>query len=145
MRTTVTFVIILLTLGFSSCNSANGDSEESIGTAKNIYNIEIEDNKKWVVVEDMMVHIQNMSDDIKSTANAETLDFEGLEESLEGNIGLLTSNCTMTGKAHDELHKWLVPFIGLVDELNKAENYDDKQIVFQSLEESMLEFDAYFE
>ncbi|MDG1333424.1 MAG: hypothetical protein P8P74_13895 [Crocinitomicaceae bacterium] len=145
MKSILTLMFIILAATFSSCSSENDTSENQIGTEENTYDIEIENNKKWVVIEDMMVHIQNMDDDIESTGNVEKLDFEGLWEKLDANINLLTSNCTMTGKAHDELHKWLIPFIGLVEDLNNAETYDDKMGVYSSLEASMLEFNAYFE
>lgn len=145
MKSILTLIIIALAATFSSCSSETDSSKNQVGTEENIYGIEIENNKKWVVVEDMMLHIQNMDDDIESTRIAEKLDFEGLWEKLDANIELLTSNCTMTGKAHDELHKWLIPFIGLVEDLNNAETYDDKMVVYESLRASMVEFNAYFE
>lgn len=140
-------IILFIAFGFvlSSCSEEGTNAENQIGTEANIYDIEIENNQKWVVIEDMMVYIHNMDNDIQSTGNAETLDLDGLGEKLDANIELLTSNCTMSGKAHDELHKWLVPFIGLVTEMNEASTYDDKQAAFESIEESMVEFNAYFE
>lgn len=145
MKNIVTILFTGLALVLSSCSDTGNESENKVGTESNIYDIEIENNEKWVVVEEMMAHIQNMGNDIKSTAVAETHNFVDLEQKLSANIDLLTANCTMTGKAHDELHKWLLPFIDLVEELKDASTYDDKMTVYASLEESMVEFNAYFE
>ena len=145
MKNILSITVIAFILGLFRCTSTSTDSESQVGTTENIYDIEIENNQKWVVVEDMMAHIQGMDADIESTGNAETIDFDGLGERLNENIELLTSNCTMTGKAHDELHKWLIPFIDLVGDLNEASTYDEKQSIFKSLEKSMEEFNAYFE
>ena len=45
--------------------------------------------------------------------------FEKLSENLNKNVDLLTANCTMKGQAHDELHKWLVPYIALVKDFSE--------------------------
>jgi hypothetical protein len=74
--------------------------------------IEFNNGAKWKVVPDMMKHIRNMESDINrfaETKHSDLKDYTQLGASLQKNIDLLTSNCTMEGKAHDELHKWLVP------------------------------------
>ena len=50
----------------------------------------------------------------------------------------------MTGRAHDELHKWLLPFIDLVKELNAAGSKEKQQQSFEAIQESMNEFNTYF-
>ena len=72
-------------------------------------------------------------------------DFNKLGASLQKNIDLLTSNCTMEGKAHDELHKWLLPYIDMVDKLNKSKNNDEALHTFQEIGASYKTFNIYFE
>lgn len=110
--------------------------------------IELNNGLKWKVEVEMMKHIKNMESDIKlfSKANNKNLkDYTILGAGLQKNIDLLTSNCTMTGQAHDELHKWLLPYIDMVDKLNKSKNNSDTQATFKEIENSFGVFNKYFE
>lgn len=110
--------------------------------------IELNNGTKWKVVSEMMVHIRNMESDINrfsETTHAELKDFTQLGASLQKNIDLLTSNCTMEGKAHDELHKWLLPYIDMVDKLNKSKNNDEALRIFEEIKASYKTFNLYFE
>jgi hypothetical protein len=64
-----------------------------------------------------------------------------LANKLKSNIDLLTSNCTMKGEAHDELHKWLVPYIELVDKFSKEKSKNQ----FIEIQESFKIFNQYFQ
>lgn len=110
--------------------------------------IELNNGAKWKVVSAMMVHIRNMESDINrfsETKHIELMDFTLLGASLQRNIDLLTSNCTMEGKAHDELHKWLLPYIDLVDKLNNSNNSDEALHNFEEIKASYISFNKYFE
>ncbi len=107
--------------------------------------IELDSGEKWVVVDEMMGHIQNMVTDLEQFENQQENDFSVLAAKLEGNIDLLTSSCTMTGKAHDELHKWLLPYIELVDELSSAENDTEANKTYKEIQASIETFNTYFE
>jgi len=96
----------------------------------------------------MMAHIRNMESDINrfsETKHAGLKDFTQLGASLQKNIDLLTSNCTMEGKAHDELHKWLLPYIDMVDKLNKSKNNDEALNTLEEIKVSYKSFNIYFE
>jgi hypothetical protein len=96
----------------------------------------------------MMAHIRNMESDINGfseTKHTELKDFTQLGSSLQKNIDLLTSNCTMEGKAHDELHKWLLPYIDMVDKLNKSKNNDEALHTFEEIKASYKTLNLYFE
>lgn len=128
---------------FSGCTNQT-ESNESSESVKNTYNIELVNNEKWEVNKEMMVHIKNMEFDIEATSSQSSPNYEELRSKLDENIGLLTSNCSMTGKAHDELHKWLLPFIDLVKDLNAADSKEKQQQSFEAIQESMNEFNMYF-
>lgn len=142
MKTIFKIAAISLTLMTISCT--NQSESENSESNKNTYNIELVNNEKWEVNEEMMVHIKNMESDIEAVSNQSSPNYEELGSKLDENIGLLTSNCTMTGKAHDELHKWLIPFIDLVKELNAADSKEDQKQSFEAIQESMNEFNTYF-
>lgn len=110
--------------------------------------IELNNGAKWKVVSEMMAHIRNMESDINRFSeikHTELKDFTKLGASLQKNIDLLTSNCTMEGKAHDELHKWLLPYIDMVDKLNKSKNCDEALHTFEEIKASYKTFNLYFE
>lgn len=143
MKNIFSTVALSLTLLTISCTNQS-DSKENSESNKNTYNIELVNNEKWKVNKEMMVHIKNMESDIDAVSNQSSPNYEELGSKLDENIGLLTSNCTMTGKAHDELHKWLIPFIDLVKELNAADSKEKQQQSFEAIQESMNEFNTYF-
>jgi len=110
--------------------------------------IELTNGAKWKVVPEMMKHIRNMESDINKFSeikHTELKDFTQLGVSLQRNIDLLTSNCTMVGKAHDELHKWLLPYIDMVDKLNKSKNSTEALRTFEEIKASYKTFNLYFE
>ena len=143
MKTIIYIATISLTSILISCSNEE-QSKNDLESAKNPYNSELVNDEKWEVNKEMMIHIKNMETDIQITSSQPNPNYMELGSKLDANIGLLTSNCTMTGKAHDELHKWLVPFIDLVKELNAADSKKEEQKSFDAIQESMREFNTYF-
>lgn len=141
MKAIVTSLILLLLI--TSCTNQT-ESNENSESVKNTYDIELVNNEKWEVNKEMMVHIKNMESDIEALSSQSNPNYVELGSKLNTHIGLLTSNCTMTGKAHDELHKWLLPFIDLVKGLNEADSKEKQQQAFEAIQESMNEFNTYF-
>lgn len=147
MKQTICVLLTVVLFLFQACSDGNSnEAKEPIarGNEQNTYGIELVNNEKWKVNEEMMIHIKNMESDVKSvsTENADSLDWLG--QKLDEHIGLLTSNCTMTGKAHDELHKWLLPFIDLVEELNDAATNEEQRDCYEKISASLEEFNVYF-
>lgn len=107
--------------------------------------IELNNGEKWKVDANMITHIRNMENDVNSFAKIEQKDYKSLAEKLQSNIDLLTSNCTMKGKAHDELHKWLLPYIDLVKELSEAKDEIEASKQFEDIQTSFTTFNQYFQ
>lgn len=110
--------------------------------------IVLNNGQKWKVVPNMLQYIRNMETDVaqfSKTENSSVKDYNALGEQLQKNIDLLTSNCTMEGQAHDELHKWLLPFIDMVDHLKKSTNTNDAALLFSNIKNSFQQFNANFE
>jgi len=109
--------------------------------------IELNNGAKWKVVPEMMQHIKNMESDVNrfnETQHSDIKEFTQLGKSLQKNINLLTSNCTMEGKAHDELHKWLLPYIDMVDKLNKSKTKDEALRTCEEITASFRTLNIYF-
>ena len=100
--------------------------------------LQLNEGQKWKVDDNMMVHIAQMEQDIASLDQPK--DFEQLSENLNKNLGLLTSNCTMEGQAHDELHKWLLPYIDLVEAFATDKSVDN----YTAIQNSFSTFNTFF-
>ena len=103
--------------------------------------IHLNNGQKWKVDDNMMLHIRNMEKDIAAVSIDNPKEYQLLPEKLKKNLDLLTSNCTMEGKAHDELHKWLVPYIDLIDAFSEEESSEN----FANIQQSLNTFNRYFE
>lgn len=154
-------ILIVVLIGITyGCNSSVKEENNEISNTKPLPSskesehhhsesdsIELNNGAKWKVVSEMMAHIRNMESDINrfsETKHTELKDFTQLGTNLQKNIDLLTSNCTMDGKAHDELHKWLLPYIEMVDKLNKSKNNDEALHTFEEIKASNKLFNIYF-
>jgi hypothetical protein len=107
--------------------------------------IELNNGEKWKVDAHMLDHIRSMENEIGVFEKKETKDYAALTFALQVQIDSLTSNCTMTGKAHDELHKWLLPYIDLVDALSGSENITESEKQFHNIQHSFETFNKYFQ
>ena len=150
----ITILIPVISLFLFSCgNTSNEKSKEQTETVTHeehqhnaeIQNIELNNGEKWEVDANMITHIRNMENDVISFAKVEQKDYKSLSKKLQSNIDLLTSNCTMKGKAHDELHKWLLPYIDLVKELSEANNETEAEKQFENIQNSFTTFNQYFQ
>ena len=102
--------------------------------------IQLNNGEKWKVDDNMMIHIRNMEKEVVHFDQEKSTNYSLLADKLKTNIDLLTSNCTMKGQAHDELHKWLVPYIELVDSFSKEKSANQ----FTEIQNSFLTFNQYF-
>lgn len=141
--------IVLSAFFLFSCNdkAKNETTESNQATETVIHNhsddeaIQLDGDKKWKVDDNMMAHIRNMEKDIASFDNSKPENYQVLADNLKENLNLLTSNCTMKGLAHDELHKWLLPYLDLVDEFSKDKSVEQ----FTEIQKSFTTFNQYFE
>ena len=150
----ITILIPVIGLFLFSCgNTSNEKSKEQTETVTHEEHhhddeseaIELNNGEKWKVDANMITHIRNMENDVISFGKVEQKDYKSLSKKLQSNIDLLTSNCTMKGKAHDELHKWLLPYIDLVKELSEAKDETEAEKQFQNIQISFATFNQYFQ
>ena len=105
----------------------------------------LNDGSKWKVNEEMMPAINAIEKDLNEYSSSDEGDYTVLAENLQNSIGLLTSSCTMQGQSHDELHKWLLPFINSVKELTEVENENDATEIIETIQASFNTYSEYFE
>ncbi len=153
MKTLIFFISASSLFLFGCINTSKEKSKEQTETVTHEEHqhdeesevIELNNGEKWKVDANMITHIRNMEVDVNSFAKVEQKDYKSLSEKLQSNIDLLTSNCTMKGKAHDELHKWLLPYIDLVKELSEAKDETEASKQFKNIQTSFTTFNLYFQ
>ena len=152
MKTTI--IILAGSILLFSCNIATKEQEKA--KTENVTQepehqhdknetIELNKGERWKVDENMITHIRNMENDVSVFKGTTLTEYKTLSENLQKNVDLLTSNCTMKGKAHDELHKWLLPYIDLVQELSEAKDETKAAKQFEYIQTSFSTFNQYFQ
>jgi hypothetical protein len=127
--------LILLPFLFSACGNQSHGQEK----------IELNNGKKWAVNEEMKPHIEQGRVILNTYLTNGDTDHEKLANDLKEQNSKLIKSCTMEGKSHDELHKWLHPHIELLKELSKAETPDEVTKVTEQLKASYDLYDQHFE
>lgn len=147
----ILYVIVMTVTLFSCSNTVDDKASEGkeqtipIEHERGIDEVIVLNNgEKWKVDENMMVHILNMENDIAAFITAGDKNYSMLASQLESNIELLTSNCTMEGQAHDELHKWLIPYIETVEAFSESTKNNTGAEQLENIEKSFVTFNQYF-
>lgn len=108
--------------------------------------IELDNGHKWKVDAPMMEYIRIMEKEVHTSNLTAQKDYPALAKILETQVDNLTSNCTMTGKSHDELHKWLLPFIDMVKAFDEVSgNPAEAEKHLKEIDASFDMFNLYFE
>jgi len=145
----LTFSIFILSCGNTSGEKSNETKETDTIEEHNHHNesgsLELNNGEKWKIIESMMVYIRKMESDVATFDKSTQKDYPVLVEKLKANIVLLTSSCTMEGKAHDVLHEWLVPYIDLVNLLAEAKDKKEADMIFIKIQNSFKAFNLYFQ
>jgi hypothetical protein len=135
-----------LALGLTACHKSEPANAAGKHQAAGYYaNLELDNGKKWAVVEPMMVHIRSLEKSVQEFEQTPGQDHAALAEDIQEHLGRLVTNCTMEGKAHDELHKWLMPFLGLSADYSKDADPAARQQTFAQIKSALAVFNNYFE
>ena len=104
--------------------------------------IELNNGEKWKVNSEM---IPNIIESEELLNNYDGNDYKSLAEQLKDKNNALISSCTMEGKSHDELHKWLHPHLELVSKLSKAKDKEQAEEIITELQKSFQTYKTYFQ
>lgn len=150
----IMILAIGLFLGVTSCKNQATDNNNSAEVSQSdetqsqnglVGQVELNNGEKWPVNEEMKVYVTNGEALVKAYIESGDSDYEKLaEEVAEQNDKLITS-CTMTGKSHEELHKWLEPHLKLVNMLEEIPNAEMAQKVIDRLKVSYEIYHSNFE
>ncbi len=106
--------------------------------------IELNQGSKWQVNDQMKPFILQGEKLVDAYVTQNDTDYKTLAVNLSQQNDQLIESCTMKGKSHDELHKWLHPHLQLVKKLEDASEAESQEIVV-SLQQSYRDYHQYFE
>ena len=145
LKIKIAFLATVVLLIFSCNTKSKEEKTTEIKTEEHQHSesetIQLNNGEKWKVDDNMMIHIRNMEKDVVHFDQEKSTNYSLLANKLKTNIDILTSNCTMKGQAHDELHKWLVPYIELVDLFSKEKSANQ----LTEIQNSFKTFNQYFQ
>ena len=125
---------LAIALFFSSCGNNSPEAE-----------LALNNGMKWEVNAEMMPPLEASTKLISEFAKNDKKDHQALAAKLKENNQLLISSCTMKGESHDELHKWLHPYLTLVEELENTDDSNEANQTFKKIEQSFQTFNQYFQ
>lgn len=105
----------------------------------------LNDGEHWLVNDEMKPFVQNGEELVNVYLTENQSDYDRLATELRSQNQQLIQSCTMTGKSHDELHKWLHPHMALVEELAASATVEEARNRVDELQHSYQQYHAYFQ
>jgi len=131
-----------------NCNGKKQGNEEAHSEHKaqnKNTGIELNQGEKWIVNEEMKPFLKQSEEILHSYIASNDTSHSELAGQLKAQNDQLISSCTMKGKSHDELHKWLHPHLQLVKQLKNAESEKEAKALIQKLEDSYKIYHHHFQ
>ncbi len=105
---------------------------------------ELNNGEKWVVNEEMKPFVLKGSELVNSYIQDGASDYKTLAVQLKDQNEQLIKSCTMKGKSHDELHKWLNPHLEMVKALEAQTDAAKANEIVLQLQNSYQQYHQYF-
>jgi len=106
--------------------------------------IELNNGEKWLVNEEMKPFVLKGEALVTAYVQNGQSDYKALAEQLKDQNNQLIKSCTMQGKSHDELHKWLHPHLEIVKALEDETDEAKANQIVLSLQKSYQDYHHYF-
>ncbi|WP_432670824.1 hypothetical protein [Flavobacterium sp. SM2513] len=106
--------------------------------------IQLNNNEKWPVNEEMKPYVMQGEAVVNSYLETNNTDYAALATQLKDLNTKLIKSCTMDGKSHDELHKWLHPHLELVEKLGNTTDPAAGKSATQEVSDSYKSYHQYF-
>ena len=146
------FVLGMSVMLLWSCNNSTEKSTEKQETENHAEHqheesseaIELNNGEKWLVNEEMKPFVVKGEELVNSYIQNNQTDYKALSQQLKEQNDQLIKSCTMDGKSHDELHKWLHPHLEIVKSLEDETNATKANEIVLQLQQSYQQYHQYF-
>ncbi|MFV0194405.1 hypothetical protein OBJ93_02875 [Empedobacter falsenii] len=147
-----TIVVAMSVMLFWSCNTTSEknamQSEVQDETAhqhnENSDIIELNNGEKWKVNEEMKPFVSKGEELVNTYIQTNGTDYKLLVEEIKSENSKLIKSCTMKGKSHDELHKWLLPHLEIVKTLEAETDSAKATHAITNLQQSYQDYHKNF-
>ncbi len=139
------FQIAFVILSTVACNNNQQKQTVQEIDTKTESSISLNNGNKWLVNKEMTPFIKASEELLMEYLTGNNNDFKGLAKVLKENNNKLITSCTMKGKSHDELHKWLHPHLELVKELETSKSQKNTKEIIEQMKVSFQMFNTYFQ
>lgn len=130
-----TLILFLSVFTMVSCKHSTDNHD------MNEVEIELNEGEKWTVNAEMKPYVMEAEQIISAYDGG---DHALLAEKLAEQNQALVKSCTMEGKSHEELHKWLHPHMELVSDLGEAESQEAADEIIADIKQSFGTYHKYF-
>ena len=158
MMKNILLLTTLMTLFLAGCRSAEQQNKidesspveatlnDNSDLSSKIAAIEIQNDNgnKWLVNEEMKPYVDEAEKLVNQFSGSSLEDFNKLGKELGDQNTALIKSCTMDGKSHDELHKWLHPHLELTGKLAEATSLSDANELVSELKDSFRIYHSFF-
>ena len=140
-------VLVLMSWLAFSCGSEQKDLEKQQQelVEQKPHGLELNNGMKWKVDEGMLLSYNLIVKDVHEFKPTSLDDYHILSDKLYTHLKSLINSCTMTGVAHEELHKWLHPFIDDVKALEDVKTEQEGKQLLDKIKHELVVFNAFFE
>ncbi len=146
------FVLGMSVMLLWSCNNSTEKSTEKQETENHAEHqheesseaIELNNGEKWLVNEEMKPFVVKGEELVNSYIQNNQTDYKVLSQQLKEQNDQLIKSCTMDGKSHDELHKWLHPHLEIVKSLEDEADATKANEILLQLQQSYQQYHQYF-
>lgn len=134
-----------------SCNNSNEtahrETENKIEheQTENSETIELNNGERWLVNKEMKPFILKGEEMVNTYIKEGNSDYKSLAEQVKDQNSQLIKSCTMDGKSHDELHKWLHPHLDIVKALENEVDATKANEIILKLQHSYQQYHNYFQ
>ena len=135
-----------------SCNNSSEKAKSNQETKQEEHQhdetseaVELHIGKKWIVNDEMKPFVAKGEGLVTTYLQSSHTNYNELAQQLKEQNNQLIKSCTMKGKSHDELHKWLHPHMALIESLQEAENDDAANKIISELKSSFEIYNQHFQ
>lgn len=122
-------------------DSINNIKQESVALSSEV---QLDNGKKWQANPETTNGIRNLQMLISEFDQPENSDsLVALSNKMDTEFKLIFKNCTMTGAAHDQLHNYLLPMLGMMKKIETPPLGNQKKALMKT-KKHLLMFDRYF-
>jgi len=136
MKYSLLIIAAFIGLVFNSCTQEPPLNIDGLG---------LNEGEKWVANPETTDGIHKMGEIISSNNSSTIEDYQLLAEELGETKNGIFKACTMKGEAHENLHAYLIPLIGLINDLSEDTSIEEAGKTVDSIKEHVDAYDYYFE